>query len=603
MTQQSTCLPSVVSIDPKGASELDDAIAVTPLPEGGWMVDVCLPDVPRLIPPESGKDGVAREAGVTRYLPGGSVQRMLPGDLVERLSLSPDEDRPMVHVAIHVEPRLKADVVAIRRIDHRTAGRLSYPEADVAIVDAANPHHHALKEIWRLASVLHEERAASTGARFDLSGRTYTNEEGQEIRLDVTTAHRSNMAVMEIMILANATLGAWARDNGRSVLYRNHRISGYARGERASAALELAAREGLGEATARRRLRSMDGIVGTAELGTEPLGHHGLDVPVYGWFTSPLRRYCDVVNLRAILDNHVDPNLATLVSQLSDIHRTVRQDSSSHHAKVSRRQALATLGTRDESTLDRLDVHTVLRAFAENPGFDRNAAFHHLARRMAEDGMSGRDLAALQDEILTLFGQEAQDTVDAWIARSPSRRLVLDEFRGAASMDSDIAQDDGKNHKGALLEHATAMKASVRFHDAARSGASHNPVFTSEVSWTLAGVVTTATGIGRTVKTAERAAARELGEKVGVGGTPSKVASVRTAPPKSQVMEEVQARPGSNVEFVESGTSGPPHARRFRVEARFALDGHEITGRGTGTTKKEAEHAASKDLLERLPPR
>lgn len=611
MSQTQTVPPCAISIDPAGAREIDDAIAVARLGRSGWRVDVCIPDVPAVVRPGTCEDQSARNDGLTRYSSGGRARSMLPPATVERLSLSPDEDQPMVHVAILVDHRLKASVESISRLRHRTVAQLSYPEADQGMRDPAHALHEPLRAIWELARVLHEERAAATGAAFDVTGGTYTNEEGQTVRLGTGMAHPSNMAVMEIMILANSALAAWSRDAGSAVLYRNHRLPGFASGERGAAAEELAEREGLGRATALRRLRGMTGDIGPAEMGTQPLGHHGLDLPAYAWFTSPLRRYCDVVNLRAVLDGGTDADLEGLARHLTDAHRSERDQSSDHHARSARSRVAGLIGTRHEKDLDRYDVHTILRSLRENPDFDRTAAMRLLAARMAADGMSGRDIAELETDVQTLFGDEARDTVTAWISESPARRLLLDEYRGVATKDE---AKDGRNHKGRLQECATAMRAGLTFGTARRTGPPHSPVFGVTATWSGRDGPVTAEGAGRTVRSAEHEAARAMIERLGLPAEgaiarPAAQASstkgpgtppVRTA--KSRLMEWVQAHPGSSVVFGQPASSGPPHDPTFTVQATYEIGGSPVEASGVGRSKKEAEQDASRRILEKLRP-
>jgi len=609
MNQPQAVTPSAISIDPAGAREIDDAIAVTCLGPSGWRVEVCIPDVPAMVRPRTRDDQSARADGMTRYSSGGRTWNMLPPATVDGLSLSPDEDRPMVHVSILVDRRLRPSVESLSRLRHRTLAQLSYAEADVGMRDVGHALHEPLRAIWELAMALHEERAAATGAAFDVSGGTYTNEEGQTVRLGTGRAHPSNMAVMEIMILANAALAAWSRHAGKAILYRNHRIPGFASGDRGAAAEELGEREGLGPATAARRLRGMTKDIGPAEMGTEPMGHHGLDLPAYAWFTSPLRRYCDVVNLRAALDEESEPDLEGLARHLNEAHRDEKDRSSDRHAQNARSRMAGLVGSRHEKDLERHDVHTILRSLRENPGFDQAAAVRLITARMAANSLSGRDIAMLEEEVQTLLGDEMRDAVAAWVSDSPARRLLLDEYRGVTTT---IEAKDGRNHKGRLQECAMSMRAGLAFEIASRTGPPHSPVFDVTATWTAGDNRVTARGVGRSLRAAEQEAARDLIERLGLGTgksiqravapslTPkdSDAAQGRTA--KSRLMEWVQAHPGSSVVFGTASSSGPPHARRFSIGATYGIAGDTIQATGEGRTKKEAEQDASTRILAEL---
>ncbi|MFZ3481932.1 RNB domain-containing ribonuclease [Sphingomonas sp. 3-13AW] len=612
MTSATLDLPTVISIDPPGAREIDDAISVSRTPLGGWLVDICLPDVPRILKIGTPDDLAARTAGLSRYLTNGRVERMLPRRIVDQLSLSHEEDRPMIHIRVDLDRNLSTRMRFLRRINHRTLAGMTYADADRALLDAAHPLHGRLSAIWELAAVLHEERAAATGAKFDLSRSRYTNEEGKTVRLDRHSAHRSTMAVMEIMILTNAALAAWAEEYGSPVLYRNHRLAGFAHGSRTAATLELAEQEGLDLATAALRLRSKAHEVVPAEMGVRPLGHYGLDLGAYAWFTSPLRRYCDVVNLRALLNEETECDLSQLASDLTTAHRIEKAKSSEHHARAARRAIVELLNANDSQGIAAYDLHTILRALGEARSFNRDAAMRHLLARMEEDALSGRDLATLSEDGLTLFGREAHELVTSWIDASASRRILMAEFYGTGAP---LERADGHNHKSRLYDHAAVAGATVCFGRAARSGPPHNPVFTVIASWEDRGVLTTAEGLERTVKSAQQVAARHLLGKLkltaaGAPVTPSHACAQRPSTgsspnighrsAKSLLMECVQARTGSTVQFGDTVASGPPHDLRFSVTAFYRHGDIEVHATGVGRTKKDAAHDASAKILKDL---
>lgn len=586
-------MPDVVSIDPPGAKELDDAIACT-VTDDGWLVDVCLPDVPALLVAGGEEDLEAREAGLSLYGPTGVRRSMLRPERVETLSLSHRHERPMVHVRIAVAADLRAEVVSVRRLVHRTADRLTYEEGDRALADAAHPHHARLAALWDLASRLHEDRTAGTGSVFDMDARFYTNEEGKRVDLDERTAYRSNMAVMETMVLANAALARHASRSGVAVLYRNHRLTGFAHGDRASCAAEFALRERVGVHTARQRLRGLAHLVEQAEMGTRPLGHYGLDLPAYAWFTSPLRRYADVVNLRALLDGVVDADLEALGSRLTGLHRSQKDLSDDHHGRVHRSRIARAVSRGDGRSIASADVHTIVRALMENPGFDPRMAMTIVAERMAADQLSGRDMEALLEHADALFGGDAGETVRAWAAQG-ARAEVLAQHRdgGKTPMPSNAS---GINHKGLLMERAQARKARVDVGKASRTGPSHAPVFTVEVTWTpRSGTPLGRQATGRTIRDAEQTAAAAVLEALRDGGRDAgpSVAVPQGVAPKTAIIEMGARTPGSEVTFDPAVQTGPPHQPSFAVRLHGRIGERVFDVQGAATSKREAERDAS----------
>lgn len=593
-------LPKMISMDPPRAQEIDDAIRVRRRPDGTWIVDVMIPDVPSLLTAGCQDDVTAMGKGVTVYRGGSASSPMLPRDMTRRLSLSPDEDRPAIHVVVGVGRDLRTSVTSVARIRHRTAARLSYAQGDSILADPTDPMHDMLREMWELSSLLHAERSASTGARFDVGARVYTNEEGREDVLDEGNAHRSNMIVMEIMILANSAMAQHARDATLPVLFRNHRLRGFVHGDRASAAAELAIRDCIGRRTAANRIASLQHLVQQAELGTECLGHHGLDVPAYAWFTSPLRRYADVVNLRAILGENPVHDLSSLAADLTDIHRRQKNESSEHHGLMSRRLLVKRIARGSHEALKASDVHTIVRALVENPGFDRSVAMKHLKMRMGADDLTGRDIAALIDNSDAIASPEDASFISEWLEAVPARGILLAGFReGLPPRTQHDHKPAGENHKGTLLDLANRNKVKVEFSNI-RSGPPHDPMFTVSASWKAVGGSLTASADGRTLRAGEQQASRKLLELVTastIGGTASegpRGTRVDDKPkhPKTHLLEIVQSTPGAKVEFGTVRQDGSQHEPSFEAPVEVFIHGRTIRTSGTGASKKEAERRA-----------
>lgn len=589
---------NAISIDPPGARELDDAIAVR-REEAGWIVEVLLPDVPSMVRPGTPVDAAARERGLTVYAEDAVRTPMLPRGVVEALSLSPEREGPAVAVTVALSPDLVPVVGGIGRTRARTAARLSYGEADRAIADAGHPHHRDVHPIWDLALRLHADRAAGTGARFDIDEHVFTNEEGRVVTLDERHAHRSNMAVMEIMILVNAALAAHASASGLPILYRNHRYNDMERGDRASAAEALARIEGIGRREAAQRLRRMAHLVGQAEMGTEALGHFGLDLAAYAWFTSPLRRYCDVVNLRALLDGVVDPGIADLAGRLTELHRRQKGLSSDHHARSSRRRLVDLLERGRHDKLDQVDVHTILRAIEEGESSVPTHTVDHLRHRMATDDLSGRDMAALLTASRTHLGDDFAREVAEWVDGNPARILLLAEHEGRIPAPAADAEANS-GAKAELQIAADRARARLTFGDATRTGPPHAPVFDVEARWQAAGDPIVAHGSGRTKRAAENSAAAALARLVPNDPAPSSVArTVLPKAPKTELLERAAAR-RAVVTFSDPARTGPDHAPRFEVEAVWKSAAEEIKAVGAGAGKKDAERDASEQILARL---
>lgn len=596
--------PYAISIDPPGAQEIDDAISCFKVDEG-WVVHVCIPDVPMLLVKDSDEDGKARSRGMTTYKVNSVRESMLPADLVKKLSLSPSEDRPMIHVKLDVANDLTVKNVNIERIRHRTTAKLSYAQADDILNTKAHSLHFMLATLWDLALRLQQERAASAGAVFDLGKNIMTNEEGAIVEIDEDRAHKSNLIVMEMMILANSALASHAHANDKKILYRNHRLKGMNRGDRSSIAGEIAMKERIGHAVARQKIKTMGHLVEPAELSTISLGHYGLDRKDYAWFTSPLRRYVDVINLRALICDIAEDDREASAIRFTGLYQDKKNQSDEHHGRMHRQRVIdLIMSGKNTAKANEYDIHTIIRALGENSGYDSDKIEAYLKDRMTRDSnISGRDIHEMLDACENLFSQAMIHFIAKW-ADNSARQLLLKQHRNKSNQQADAQETEKVFYKAQLFDLASRMRAMLFFNEAIRTGPPHSGIFTVKVIWSHDGKTEHASAEGNTIKSAEHEAARKMLEivmpqKAGTE-TKSQPIIITGGNPKSVLMEMMAKSRNLKITYGSPTVSGPPHAPTFEVKVVAEIEGNRITKHGTGSTKKEAERQASLSLLESL---
>jgi ribonuclease R len=336
-----------VTIDPEGAKDHDDALSVD-----GDRVYVHIADVAAHVPAGSPLDAEAARRATSVYLPG-RVDPMLPDVLSsDRCSLRAGQDRLAVSLALGPGDRVEAHRSIIRS-DHT----LTYPEAQAILAGGGAPD--ALTTALRRAAALADELRARRMGRGALAIETRE----VEIRLgpDGIEAHlREHLPahglIEELMILANRRVAELLVGRGRPALHRVHEppdaasvevllkrlealgvptppvpalhggpeTARYA-GLLSRAVSEHAARDGRGrEAWPAMVLRA----VRKARYDPAPLGHAGIAARHYCHFTSPIRRYPDLVCHRALLrvlgtggDGAPEPGLGELAAHCSDAER------------------------------------------------------------------------------------------------------------------------------------------------------------------------------------------------------------------------------------------------------------------------------------------
>ena len=307
---------SIFTIDPDDARDFDDAINIART-EDGWTVGIHIADVSHYVKAGSALDREAFRRGNSVYLP----DRVLPM-LPERLSngvcsLRPHEDHLTKSVFVHFTPsghirgyRFAATVI-------RSIARLTYREAfSILQAKPAGELEEDIHQAWKLASILRSRRFKHGALELDMPEvRLRVDEQGKAIALEREENDASHQLIEEFMLLANEVVGREMKNRAIPSIYRIHEDPDP---ERLLEFEEQVRSYGfkVGNLTQRREMqRFLKFLVGRPEEGAlkvgllrslrkaiyspEALGHYGLSKTDYAHFTSPIRRYADLVVHRA----------------------------------------------------------------------------------------------------------------------------------------------------------------------------------------------------------------------------------------------------------------------------------------------------------------
>jgi ribonuclease R len=336
-----THLP-IVAIDPEDARDHDDAIWAEPDGEGGWNAIVAIADVSFYVRPGSELDREARARGNSVYFPD-RVVPMLPEELsADICSLKEGENRAAMacHLKIDREGNLKS--WRFTRAKVRIAANIAYEDAQAAMdaveeerIEVSSPTcsmpsvegpvpqelvEKALKPLWGCWRALFAARQKRDPLELDLPERRVMLDEKGRIssiaprdRLD---AHR---LVEDFMIAANVAAARALEAKKAPVMYRVHEppsreklvaLKDYLKTFGVEFALGQVIKPGtfnrtierIGDADGREEI--MEQLLRTqmqARYGPERLGHFGLALATYAHFTSPIRRYADLLVHRALV--------------------------------------------------------------------------------------------------------------------------------------------------------------------------------------------------------------------------------------------------------------------------------------------------------------
>jgi ribonuclease R len=324
----------VITIDPEGAKDHDDAIAVAREPGGGVRLFVHIADVARFVPAGGALDREAARRGNSVYVPG-TVVPMLPPRLSSDLcSLRPGVDRAAVTAEMVVGADGTVGETRFGRSLIRSERRLTYADAD-RVLAGGGLGDPALEADVRLAAVvaaLLRDVRMRRGALEAHSGEPVVAFDGDRvagIHLEGQTPAHS--LVEECMIAANEAVARHLIARGRPTVFRHHEDPAQSRVETLYAQLEELgvatpplAEGPLGADQRRAAAAAAAGAVGRhlaaggpggavlwtlvlralrqAHYSPDEVGHSGLASAAYLHFTSPIRRYPDLLVHRGLLD-------------------------------------------------------------------------------------------------------------------------------------------------------------------------------------------------------------------------------------------------------------------------------------------------------------
>jgi ribonuclease R len=328
----------IVTIDPDDARDFDDAIDVEKIDnDGGWRLGVHIADVSAYVTPGNALDREARRRGNSVYLPD-RVIPMLPERLSNGVcSLNPGVDRLTFSAFIEFDKSGRAKHARFARTVIRSAKRLTYKEAYAILqTKPSGQLSERLHIAWELASLLRRKRFEHGSLDLDFPEvKVYVDPNGKPIRLERVENDESHQLIEEFMLAANEAVARELRHRSIPTIYRVHEDPdpeklgeyrefilsfGYKVGDlshRKEIQRFLASVRGKPEEQALKigLLKSLK----RARYAAQPLGHYGLAKSNYLHFTSPIRRYADLVVHRTLAERNLPRRSKIDIGQIESI--------------------------------------------------------------------------------------------------------------------------------------------------------------------------------------------------------------------------------------------------------------------------------------------
>ncbi len=329
------------TIDPKDAKDFDDALSIVKLENGNWEIGVHIADVSHYVVPGTMLDDEAYQRATSVYLVD-RVVPMLPEVLSNDVcSLRPHEDKFTFSAVFELDDDAKIQKQWFGRTVIHSDRRFTYEEAQERIEGQEGDFKEEILILDKLAKIMRQKRIKDGAITFDRSEvRFNLDEDNNPVGVYFKISKDSNHLIEEFMLLANKKVSEFVSLNKRgdisqnTFIYRVHDDPDPAKLESLrdfvstfGYKMDLANTKKVAESL-NRLLHDVKGkgeenmietlamrSMSKAVYSTEPIGHYGLGFDYYSHFTSPIRRYPDLLAHRLLqhyLDGGKSPNKAEL---------------------------------------------------------------------------------------------------------------------------------------------------------------------------------------------------------------------------------------------------------------------------------------------------
>ncbi len=315
------------TIDPVDAKDFDDALSMRKLPNGHYEVGVHIADVSHFVREGTALDKEARERGFSVYLVDRTIP-MLPEVLSNNLcSLNPNEDKCAFSAVFEMDEKAKIYSRWFGKTFIRSIKRFTYETAQETLDKKTGVFSEELLLMNSMAKIMRKEKERNGAIDFEKDEIKFVlDEKGVPIKVVKKSRGDSHKLVEEFMLLANREVAQFMwkamEKKGGAFFYRIHDVPDMERIENLSIFARALGHElpiskkGVSVKDLQALMRSVEGtpeesIIKTAAVrsmakavySTQNIGHYGLAFEYYTHFTSPIRRYADLIVHRLLSAN------------------------------------------------------------------------------------------------------------------------------------------------------------------------------------------------------------------------------------------------------------------------------------------------------------
>lgn len=365
------------TIDPDTAKDFDDALSLSQDSNGNFHLAVHIADVSHYVQQGSNLDQEAKKRCNSVYFPG-TVIPMLPHELSSHLcSLKPDVNRLTISVLITLDKEGTLIDYKICRSVILSKKRFTYKEAKEVIDGKKSKHRKTLLLMADLCLLLKKKRFERGSIEFTVPGTAlYVDKNGVPEKIELVEYDISHQLVEEFMLKANEIVATDLSEKGKPLPYRVHdepneenikdfamlaaafgfKTSKNPTIEELQQVFEEAKETPFAPFLATAFIKSMK----LANYSTQNIGHYGLGLDFYTHFTSPIRRYIDLVVHRALFDEF-EKDLDKVALQCSEKERLSAKAETA--ANILKKMRLLSVSHKNEPQKHYQAVITEIKPF------------------------------------------------------------------------------------------------------------------------------------------------------------------------------------------------------------------------------------------------
>ena len=331
------------TIDPKDAKDFDDALSARRLDNGNWEVGVHIADVTHYVKTDGVIDKEAQSRATSVYLVDRTIP-MLPERLCNQIcSLRPDEEKLCFSAVFELNSDAVVQNSRICRTIIKSDRRFTYEEAQEVIETGEGDYKEEILALNDLAKKLRERRFKSGAINFDRYEVKFEIEQGKPVRVYFKISKDANKLIEEFMLLANRTVAEFVGrppkgKTKKTFVYRIHELPDPDKMENFASFIrrfgyklktdgtKTDVSKGINSLLDNVQGKPEENLIETvairamqkARYSTENIGHYGLAFEYYTHFTSPIRRYPDMM-VHRLLERYLAGGRSVIQKKYEDL--------------------------------------------------------------------------------------------------------------------------------------------------------------------------------------------------------------------------------------------------------------------------------------------